>query len=81
MLHLCVARHRSCQLETIVFFVSWLALAILGAGLLPLAWERLLATRWGWLVARVFIFAFLLLGSIYLTGLLILSGRDWLLVH
>jgi hypothetical protein len=56
-------------IETIIFFVSWLALAILGAGLL--------LRGWGWLLARGLEFVFWLALAICSAGLLIL-GRWWL---
>ena len=40
-------------IETIIFFVSWLALAVLGAGLLLYGWKWLLVSGWGWLLAMV----------------------------
>jgi hypothetical protein len=65
------------QIETIIFLVSLLALAILGAGLLLRGWEWLLVSGWGWLVARVVEFVFWLGLAICSAGLWIL-GRWWL---
>jgi hypothetical protein len=64
-------------IETIVFFVLWLALAILGAGLLSRGWEWLLVSGWGWLLARVVGFVFWLALAILGAGLLILGYEDW----
>ena len=64
-------------IETIIFFVSWLALAMLGAGLLLLGWGRLLVLGWGWLLAMVISFGFWLGLAICGAGMLIL-GRWWL---
>jgi hypothetical protein len=64
-------------IETIAFCVSWLALAILGAGLLLRGWEWLLASGRGWLVASVVGFAFWLALTTFSAGLLIL-GWWWL---
>jgi hypothetical protein len=64
-------------IETIIFFVFWLALAILGAGLLLRGWEWLLVSGWGWLLAGVVEFVFWLALAICSAGLLIL-GRWWL---
>jgi hypothetical protein len=64
-------------IETIIFFVSWLALAILIAGLLLRGWKWLLVTGRGWLLAWVVDFVFWLGLAICSAGLLIL-GRWWL---
>jgi hypothetical protein len=72
--------HRMSGLETVVFSVGWLALAILGGGLLLLAWERLLVRGWGWLLAGVVRFVFWLALAICGAGLLILGyeeGGKW----
>jgi hypothetical protein len=61
----------------IVFFVSWLALALLGAGLLLRGWEWLLVSGWGWLLATVVEFVYWLGLAICSAGLLIL-GWWWL---
>ena len=39
-------------IETIIFFVSWLALAVLGAGLLLYGWKWLLVSRMGMAVSK-----------------------------
>jgi hypothetical protein len=64
-------------IETIVFFVLWLALAILGAGLLLRGWEWLLVSGWGWLLATVVGFVFWLAVATFVAGLLI-AGWWWL---
>ena len=64
-------------IETIVFFVSWLALAVLGAGLLLYGWKWLLVSGWGWLLAMVIEVVFWLALATCSAGLLIL-GRWWL---
>ena len=64
-------------IETIVFFVSWLALAILGAGLLLRGWEWLLVSGWGWLLAGIVGFVFWLGLATFGAGLLILE-QWWL---
>jgi hypothetical protein len=64
-------------IETLIYFVSWLALAILGAGLLLRGWKWLLVSGWGWLLAMVISFVFWLGLAICGAGLLIL-GRWWL---
>jgi hypothetical protein len=64
-------------IETTVFFVPWLALAILGAGLLLLGWGRLLILGWGWLLARVVGFVFWLAVATFVAGLLILGYEEW----
>ena len=65
------------QIETIIFLVSLLALAILGAGLLLRGWEWLLVSGWGWLLARVVGGAFCLGLAIFGAGLLILAW-EWM---
>jgi hypothetical protein len=64
-------------IETIVFFVSWLALAILGASLLLRAWEWLLVFGRGWLLGRVVGFVFWLALAIFGAGLLILGYEEY----
>jgi hypothetical protein len=66
-------------IEAIVFFVSWLALAILGAGLLLLAWGRLLVLGWGLPLARVIEFVFCLALATIGAALLALGYEesDW----
>jgi peptidoglycan/LPS O-acetylase OafA/YrhL len=67
-------------IETLVFFVLWLALAMLGAGLLLRGWRWLLVSGWGWLLARVVGFVFGLALAIVGAGLLILGyeeGGKW----
>ena len=64
-------------IETIIFFVSWLALAILSADLLLRGWKWLLVTGWGWLLASVVDLVLWLGLAICSAGLLIL-GRWWL---
>jgi hypothetical protein len=63
--------------NNIIFLVAWLALAILGTGLLLRGWEWLLVSGRGWLVARVVEFVFWLGLAICSAGLWI-AGRWWL---
>ena len=67
-------------IETIVFFVSWLALAFLGTGLLLRGWEWLLVSGWGWLLAGIVGFVFWLALAIFGAGLWIFGWR-WLLLR
>jgi Ribbon-helix-helix domain len=60
-------------IEAIVFFVSWLAFAILGAGLLLLGWGRLLVLGWGRLLGPVVLVALGLGLAIFGAGVLILA--------
>ena len=64
-------------IEAIIFFVSLLALAILGAGLLLRGWEWLLVSGWGWLLAGIVGFVFWLGLATFGAGLLILE-QWWL---
>ena len=64
-------------IETIVFFVSWLALAVLGAGLLLYGWKWLLVSGHGWLLARAVFLVFWLALATFVAGLLI-DGWWWL---
>ena len=64
-------------IETIIFFVFWLALAVLGAGLLLRGWKWLLVSGRGWLLARVVEFVYWLALAICCAGLLI-PGWWWL---
>jgi hypothetical protein len=64
-------------IETIIFFVSWLALAILGAGLLLYGWKWLLVSGRGWLIAWVIEFVFWLALATCSANLW-LAGRWWL---
>jgi hypothetical protein len=64
-------------IETIIFFVSWLALTILGTGLLLRGWEWLLVSGWGWLLARVIGFVFWLALATFVAGLFT-AGWWWL---
>jgi hypothetical protein len=59
-------------ISAIVFSVLWLALAMMGAGLLLLAWKWMLVQGWGWLLASVVEFVFWL-------GLAICSAGLWIL--
>ena len=64
-------------IETIIFFVSWLALAILGAGLLLYGWKWLLVSGWGWLLAMVIEVVFWVALATCSVGLW-LADRWWL---
>jgi hypothetical protein len=64
-------------IETIIFFVAWLALAILGAGLLLRGWEWLLVSGWGWLLAMVVGSIFWLALTITGAGLLVAGYEHW----
>jgi hypothetical protein len=63
-------------IETIIFFVSWLSLAILGAGLLLYGWNWLIVSGRRWLVAWVVEFVFWLAMATFCASLW-LAGRWW----